>query len=667
MSKTMVPSASKAGAFCVRILILLCLLLVWGETAGAQQCRPLLIPEKRTLFQRVITHPGAKLYASAGQSATVLEEEIRTFTVFYVYEKRSVNGNTWLRIGPSTNCNIKGWVKGTQVSDWRQSLTLKFTERAGRQPVLFFNKLKPLNQVAGSRDPGREAENLTSQFAHLQRGGMSAPEDFPIVAMEPSEDVVSRERFYLMPIFRTVELFEGVKFLQVASIDPGSWPAPARKELRTGIAFVIDTTISMEPYIDRTKEAVRKIYDAMEEAGLAEKVAFALVAYRNSTEKTPEVEYVSKRLSDFRDGRQRAAFELALGKAEEAKVSTHTFNEDAFSGLKMALDQLNWTPYQSRLIFLISDAGAIRNDDPYSGTGMNETEMADLAAARGVKIFALHLRTPEGKIKRNHDYAEEQYRVLTGQSDPLLGDLYVPIDASQTEVGVRSFGRVVERVAAQMAEMVRATSAGKRLAMPKDANSPTADTIAEAERKAAILGYAMQLEFLGRRDRVRAPQVITSWVSDMDLTRPDTPAFDVTVLLTKNQLSDLYQRLRVILDEAQRTKRTGAKDFFQGILSAAAQITRDPDQFSYKPDQNLGQMGFLGEFLEDLPYRSSIMRLTEEDWYRMSVGEQQALVDDIKSKLRRYRQYNNDVANWISFGTSDPGDAFYRVPLAMMP
>ena len=78
-------------------------------------------------------------------------------------------------------------------------------------------------------------------------------------------------------------------------------------------------------------------------------------------------------------------------------------------------------------------------------------------------------------------------------------------------------------------------------------------------------------------------------------------------------------------------------------------------------------MGLLGEFLDDLPYRSSIMRLTEEDWYRMSVGEQQALVDDLKSKLRRYQQYNDDVSNWVSFGAKAPGDSVYRVPLSMMP
>ena len=75
----------------------------------------------------------------------------------------------------------------------------------------------------------------------------------------------------------------------------------------------------------------------------------------------------------------------------------------------------------------------------------------------------------------------------------------------------------------------------------------------------------------------------------------------------------------------------------------------------------------LTELLADLTYRSSIMRLTEEDWYRLSVGEQQALVDDLKSKIRRYKQYHDDVANWVSFGRGEPGDAVYRVPLSIMP
>jgi serine/threonine-protein kinase PpkA len=424
----------------------------------------------------------------------------------------------------------------------------------------------------------------------------------------------------------------------------------------------------MKPYIDRTREVVRKIYDAIEKAGLAEKVAFGLVAFRNSTKHRPELKYVSKVVSGFRDGTQRSELERALALVKEAKVSTHSFNEDAFAGLKTALQDLNWQPYDSRLIFLISDAGAIRNDDPYSATGMNEAEMADMADAKGVKIFALHLKTPAGRKQRpnNHKRAEAQYRVLTKHTDATIGDLYVPIDATDTASGVQRFADVVESVANQMVELVRATALGERLQLP-DRTGRAMNAAAEAARKAAVLGYAMQLEFLGRRGGAQAPKVVTSWVSDMDLTRPDTATFQVTVLLNKNQLSDLYQRLKVVLDQAQRTKRTGARDFFQSILSAAAQTSRDPAQFSQSPDRNLGELGFLAEFLDGLPYKSSIMRLTEEDWYRLSVGEQQAIIDDLKSKLRRYQQIYEDVSNWFSFAPGDPGDAVYRVPLSVMP
>ena len=665
-SKNM-KSMSRIGFIVILVTFFICLGLMGEDIYAAKQSKPLLIPGKRTLYQKVITHPGSKLYALAGNSAKVLGKWVKPFTVFYVYQRASVGGKLWMEVGLSSTEGPIGWIKGSKTSDWNQALTLVFTERTGRQPALFFKDLKSLQKIAGSQSPGEQALQLESQFATIRSRSISPPAQFPVLAVEPQEEAVSREQFYLMPIFQALDLFEGVKFLEVASINPGSGRLPEDIELKTAIVFIIDTTISMKPYIDRTREAVSKIYDAIEKAGLTDNVAFGLVTFRNSTKKTPGVEYVVRVLSDLRDGREREQFELALVRAQEANISTHSFNEDAFAGLKTALEKLNWSPYLSRLAFLITDAGAIRNDDPFSSTHMNEAEIADMAAAKGVKIFALHLKTPAGRKVNNHAYARTQYRALTGHSDPMIGDLYVPIQAGQPATGVRSFGSVVEGVAAQMVELVRATSMGERLTLPEVPTERAGDVVHEAVRKAAILGYAMQLEFLGSRAGIQAPKVVKAWVSDMDLARPDTPTFKVSVLLTKNQLSDLSQRLKLVLDQAQRTKRTRSKDFFQSILAAVAQMSRDPLQFSRKPDQNLGELGVLAEFLDDLPYRSNIMRLTEEDWYRLSVGEQQAIVNNLKSKIRRYTQIHDDVTNWVTFGAAEPGDAVYRIPLSLMP
>ena len=94
-------------------------------------------------------------------------------------------------------------------------------------------------------------------------------------------------------------------------------------------------------------------------------------------------------------------------------------------------------------------------------------------------------------------------------------------------------------------------------------------------------------------------------------------------------------------------------------------MARDPNM----PTQgkNLAELGVLAEFLDGLPYKSDIMLLREEDWYRMSVGEQTSFINRLKSRLARYEEYDRDRANWESFGQSNPGDWVYRVPLSMLP
>lgn len=650
------------------VLLLLCV-----GAAGAADRTPLLQPGKKTLYQRVVTHPGAKLYAGPEQGAAVSRDEVRTFTVFYVYGRRGER----LEVGAGLGA-AEGWIDAISVTEWPQAVTMVFTDRLGRQPVLFFRDHQSLVQTCLSEDLG---ERIRAYNTRVQKAAEDPlPADFPVIAAEPDDEAgaVSRQRFYLLPVLAVDEQFgEATKLLRVASIDPGGEGFASAagqngeepEELRTAIAFVVDTTISMKPYIEQTKRMLRGIYDKLEKSPHGEKVAFAVVAYRSNVEKSPGLEYTAKVISDFKTVNKRDELEAALRDLDEAAVSTHAFDEDAMAGVKEAADSLSWKGYASRVMLLVSDAGPLSGSDPAAATGMDPAEMADYLRARDIWLTAVHLRTPAGK--QDYVSAQKAYLELSKLAD--AGSSYLSPDARTPSAGAAEFGRVGVALAEGYSKMVEATASGRMLARP-ESTKPEADPEARARQIAAVTGYAMQVHFWGTRRRNTAPAVVDAWIADADLERlsrnrqdAPVPAAQPAVLLTKNQLSDLSARLKIIIEEAERTKRTDSRDFFESIVSAAAQITRDPTQFSRKPGQNLAQMGVMNEFLEGLPYKSDVLFLREEDWYNKSTGEQTAFINRLKSRVARYEEYDKDRAGWESFGAPDPGDWVYRVPLNMLP
>ncbi|MEG2172609.1 MAG: vWA domain-containing protein [Desulfovibrionaceae bacterium] len=626
---------------------------------------PLLQEGKKTLYQRIITHPAAAL-RPAPEASSPAAAPLKPFTVLYVYERQG----DWLRVGAAPTA-AQGWLESAKTTPWNQALTLLFTPRSQRAPVLFFKAEQDLRTLCTAPDMEQKLSTLESAVnAAMTTKGNAANLPPSIVAAEPpdSQGAVAASRFYLMPILAMTDPFEGVKFLQVASIDPGNSqknsPQGQGKNLpRTGIALVMDTTISMKPYIDQSLNVVRAIYDQLEKDKLTNDVGFAVVAFRNSVKARPGLEYDTKIISDFTTAAQRKNLEAALSQVQEATVSSHAFNEDSLSGIKAAVDSLQWKDYASRVIILLSDAGPLPANDAYATVKMDIPELADFARTQGIWITALHITSPAGKA--NHASAEKAYRALTKLSNNRSN--YLAIPAPTPAEGAKNFAAVSKTLAASIVSMVKNTADGKLMTKPKD-EKPATTPQDEAARMAADLGYAMQLEFLGQQRANRAPSVIDSWIADMALAplakQQQVPTVEVAVLLTKNQLNDLAQQLRIIIDNAERTKKTDARDFFQGILSASARMVRDP---SAAQGQNLAQTGILAEFLDGLPYKSDIMLLREEDWYRMSVGEQTAFINRLKSRLARYDEYDKDRAHWESFGAPNAGDWVYRVPLNMLP
>ncbi|WP_369992086.1 serine/threonine-protein kinase [Pseudomonas xanthosomatis] len=623
--------------------------------AASEDGRPLLMPGKKTLFQRVLSKPEAQLVAQPGDASG---EPLPAFSVLYVYQRKDVDGQAWVQVGAASDGQRDGWLKAGQTSDWKQSLVLKFTERSGRSPVMFLRQAddvqRLLDNVSDARDSLLKAQNNPDQVPQ-------------VMALEPAASAVPQNQFYLMPIFDYRESFDAdgqpVQLLNIASIDPGSSArdsapkaagvvAASDNSFRTGIVLVVDTSVSMQPYIDRVRDVVSELQQQLAARGELGSVSFGLVGFRNNVKRTPGLEYLSKTLVSLEQGSDPARFLKAASQVKATTVSSHSFNEDAFAGVMQAVEGMDWSGYGGRIILLVSDAGALRKNDPFSSTQMNEAEVRQAALSKQIKIYALHLRTPAGV--KNHGAAESQYRVLTADSNPKIGDLYVGVPGG--EVG--AFGERVREIGSTFAELVHQVRNQQPQPVPLLASGAT------LAAKSQAVGYAMHMDFLGRHGASQAPQLVSAWTADRDLTNPALPTLQVCVMLTKLQLNDLQQSLKLIVDAARKT-RSSPGDFFNEIASASAYMSRDPAALS--KGANLAQGGVLGEYLEGLPYRSKSLAMTQDLWLSLSVAEQEDFIDELDSKIRLYETFHNDMANWVRFGKAEPGDALYRVPLSTLP
>ncbi|MGE0422073.1 MAG: hypothetical protein AB7O88_07410, partial [Reyranellaceae bacterium] len=330
-----------------------------GAQGGARS--PLLMEKKKTLFQRVLTRPDAKLHDKPGGTAG---QALAPMSALYVYDRKSEGGAEWLEVGPGSDGKTTGWLKAIDTVAWKQTLTLAFTNPANRERTLFFKDKPDLQRLLESDQRAQQAAALRERIV----GSAPLPADFPVISIEPSTHIDIAKQFYLLPILEAGETYLSnnikARMLRVASLSlKNETEDPLRpkvrrnlydslKNFRLGVVFVVDTTTSMGPYLDRARDAAKKFYDSIERAGL--KANYGLVAYRNSVEKTPGLEYLTKIFVQPKDAPDGPTFLAKLKELKATTVSSHSFDEDSIAGLKAAIDGIDWSPFDGRIVILIT-------------------------------------------------------------------------------------------------------------------------------------------------------------------------------------------------------------------------------------------------------------------------------------------------------------------------
>jgi serine/threonine-protein kinase PpkA len=428
---------------------------------------------------------------------------------------------------------------------------------------------------------------------------------------------------------------------------------------RAGVVFVIDSTSSMGPYIDRTRQAVRRIYQRLSASSWGHNLSFGLVAYRDNVEAAPGLEYVSQVVADLNDGRDERTFFRNVDRVVAATVSSKGFNEDAYAGVYDAIESIDWRGYDGRFVIVITDAGARGAEDALSRTRLGAERLRlmaqekDQAGGGKIAIYVLHLLTREGR--HTHAGAALQYRTLSQWGD--TGSLYFPV----AEGALDAFGDQVDALTGSLVSQLESARAGRIIEVPDDPQ------VSELERKTALVGRAMQLAYLGRATGSEAPRLIDAWVADRDFANQAHKTLEVRVLITKNQLSDLQETLQAILAAGQRTFMS-EKDFFAQLRSAAATLARDPNSVNQIQVTRLVDVGLVAEWLSDLPYKSQVMNITESRWLQRSYAEQQEVLDAIEEKILLYRDIHDDADRWISLNEERSlSEAVTTIPLDALP
>ncbi len=628
--------------------------------------QPLPLREAPEVHQRILTTaPAARLLAGPGGAAR--GAPLPVFSIFYVYRR----DGDWIEVGSDLRNGPEGWLRADQTQNWSMMTIMQYARQGRRRRVLFFERHQDLADLIDAPDPA-------PLVARLERAADAGQRiDPPVVSVEPPferGEQQFRASPYLMPIFghRTTRFAGGqtATLLQVALVNAEPDPPPPPRPptlapLRGAIVFVLDTTKSMQPFLDRSRQAIERILGGLRDSGLDGKVTVGVVAYRNNMDQEPQrsrLEYTVRVVQplDLRAPLERVS--AALRGLEEARVSTHSFNEDAVAGLWTALQKLDWAPFaeQPKAIIFLTDAGALPGRDPRAMfRDISLLNVAEAANRQGVAILPLHIASPEGQRIGNVAAARQQYLPLGRTGDSNLSK-YRQVRAGSLPV----FDRYMTEVERSLQQVFRVWSLDLPIEPPRDADGAEDSP----EGYGALLVnelFSAQQRYIGAQARTRSRPVATGWAADRDLTDPDLGALHVSVYLTRNQLSQLALSARRIADTAANQEITAA-NMFRLLQALSASTAQDPQRFGGNA-ASVADTGVLPAFLKLLPYRSRFLDLTPAVWGQMTAEEQRLLLDELEFKLRAYREMYADRRNWVDLAGGDPGQQVYPMPLEYLP
>ncbi len=684
------------------VLFALCVMvaqtLLFSDLQAAEK-KPVSIEEGSPLSLRVLARPQAKLYKDASET-TAIDGQIPVFKSYFVYTRPGgearETGTGWYEVGTDEKGTIAGWMKASDVFEWKQTMCLAFSHPQGRKSVLMFEEEESLDALL-KETAEKRTQDVNTLYAAIDNAATTPlPADFPIISVEPKLAIDITKQFYLLPILEhkkiQMESYEGRKLLLAAvsgkedakrdksadirkndealkaATTTESDVAAQKKDIKFDIVWVMDTTRSMQPYIEEVRNTLEAMSKSLaEKKEVADRIRFGIVAYRDS-EEIKDIGYLTKNFTP--ELQPLDTFVTTLKEVKETTTDSVDVHEDMFAGVKTAIEKSAWRDGALRIIILVGDAPSHESGHKWNSTKLDEKTLRTLASENNVSIFGIHVQP---KIRKKYNkLAERQFKGLTtnkGTDSAVLlqvpsGDRLNFVKLSNTYV--TEIAKVLE-VALKEGNAAAATQTSAA-PTPPAAATPAADTaeVKSSDGKSASEQIQKSLQagmvtWLGRATETQAPNDIEAWVTDKDLTDASIQSLDVRLLISKRQLDSLAVMLNEII-EAGAEAQMGSGDFFTSLQSVSAAAARNADQLAKA--KSLQESGLVPAFLQGLPYESQIMTMSSELWESFGPDEQDQFIESLRAKVAAYQSIHSTPDQWVALNQGDAADD-YVTPISL--
>jgi hypothetical protein len=566
-------------------------------------------------------------------------ETLKPFEIFFQLwpseDAKASNTETqgaWVRIGNAKG-DERGWIKNDKVKDPQTN-----KEQEPFIPWLTRFMLDP-RTPENPQSPTFTIEKINGQAAQVTFTGKGAGQKqaiAPILA-----EVAEGEKYKVAFLLGKAQQAAGTASVVQEQV--------AAKDLSIDLVFVIDTTASMTPLIDATKDVVKQCVDALKQSNpeLRNSTRFGLVVYQDATPGLKPFEIVCP-LADAN------TFEQKLKTVVAASQGSEEIPEDVLAGLTAAIGSgMGWNPTAMKHVMLLGDASAhVKGAKNTTGSTVEAVIAASQKQSGGELVnnigsitFNAVRAKQQGIDPAEDQLCKEQFQLIASNAGRFQG-FFADIDPNNSADKAKTVKEMVDFYRVALTGLSGAKS-GNVAAVAAAANTGAS---AIAEQCYQIVNA------LGISD---IPPVAQGEASDRD--QNGNLVATKKVFISKAEikrlasvLDFLYQSMKASNDAGERSDVAIVMNTLQTAVTMAA---------SGEKGTQFGKDVSLKQVISQLPLKSDALEITIQELAQLpddAFEEWLTKLESTRTTAKEISEISDDQWLTLSEGTDRADDLMFR-------